>query len=210
MYFTFDILAIRARTLRNCFSRSAVGFCNPSLSAGVMSIWLLDRMIWRSSNGSHESIGSKASLQRQRTGGTNRAGARAAGLSFATTVGRNSESVGTLQAIWDSTLYCWASTRARNCVFAGAVRGGFTPSLRREVHGKFKHVEIPSCPFDNLPDSGAGAGARELLKSDVRAKGLEPSRAGGLMSHRIRVHHVLDLGLPRSMHPSGRISKLSD
>ena len=167
-----------------------------------MSIWLLDRMIWRSSNGSHESIGSKASLQRQRTGGTNRAGARAAGLSFATTVGRNSESVGTLQAIWDSTLYCWASTRARNCVFAGAVRGGFTPSLRREVHGKFKHVEIPS--------AGPEPGPRELLKNDVRAKGLEPSRAGGLMSHRIRVHHVLDLGLPRSMHPSGRISKLSD
>jgi hypothetical protein len=36
-------------------------------------------------------------------------------------------------AIWDSMLCWWASTRAKDLHFAGAVRGGFNPSLRRDV-----------------------------------------------------------------------------
>ena len=155
MYFTFDILAIRARTLRNCFSRSVVGFCNPSLSAGVMSIWLLDRMIWRSSNGSHESIGSKASLQRQRTGGTNRAGARAAGLSFATTVGRNSESVGTLQLF---------GTRRST---GGLLQGQGTVFLREPCEAVSLHHCDARCTGSSAcrnPFSGAGAWAQGTTK----------------------------------------------
>jgi len=35
--------------------------------------------------------------------------------------------------------------------FAGAVRGGFNPSLRRSVHDTIKHLEIARCPFVNLP-----------------------------------------------------------
>jgi len=53
--------------------------------------------------------------------------------------------------------------------FAGAVRGGFTPSLRREVHGLIKHLEIIQCPFANLPDKRAGAHAAFIaLRSDKK------------------------------------------
>lgn len=40
--------------------------------------------------------------------------------------------------------------------FAGKVRAGFVPHLRREVLDKLKPLGIASCPFANLPDAGPG------------------------------------------------------
>ena len=42
--------------------------------------------------------------------------------------------------------------------FAGAVRGGFTPSLRREVHEGIRHREIIQCPFATLPTNALELG----------------------------------------------------
>jgi bifunctional non-homologous end joining protein LigD len=36
--------------------------------------------------------------------------------------------------------------------YAAKVRNGFVPLVRREVAGKFKGLEIDSCPFANLPE----------------------------------------------------------
>jgi bifunctional non-homologous end joining protein LigD len=40
--------------------------------------------------------------------------------------------------------------------FAGAVRAGFIPRTRREVHDQIKALAIQRCPFANLPDKRAG------------------------------------------------------
>jgi bifunctional non-homologous end joining protein LigD len=36
--------------------------------------------------------------------------------------------------------------------YVGKVRNGFVPQVRREVHRKFKGLEIDTCPFVNLPE----------------------------------------------------------
>ena len=36
--------------------------------------------------------------------------------------------------------------------YVGKVRNGFVPQVRREVHRKFKGLEIDTCPFANLPE----------------------------------------------------------
>jgi bifunctional non-homologous end joining protein LigD len=41
-------------------------------------------------------------------------------------------------------------------LFAGKVRAGFIPHLRREVLSKLKPLNIAKCPFANLPDADAG------------------------------------------------------
>ena len=40
--------------------------------------------------------------------------------------------------------------------FAGKVRAGFTPHIRREVGEKLRPLSAPECPFANLPDAGTG------------------------------------------------------
>jgi bifunctional non-homologous end joining protein LigD len=41
-------------------------------------------------------------------------------------------------------------------LFAGKVRAGFIPHVRREVLEKLTPLQISKCPFANLPDAGAG------------------------------------------------------
>jgi bifunctional non-homologous end joining protein LigD len=41
-------------------------------------------------------------------------------------------------------------------LFAGKVRAGFIPHVRREVLEKLSPLQISKCPFANLPDAGAG------------------------------------------------------
>jgi DNA ligase D-like protein (predicted ligase) len=57
--------------------------------------------------------------------------------------------------------------RGKELRFAGAVRGGFTPSLRREVHGSIKHLEIATCPFANLPDKRVGAWGQGITREKM-------------------------------------------
>jgi len=40
--------------------------------------------------------------------------------------------------------------------FAGKVRAGFTPHIRRQLTNKLKPLAQPGCPFANLPDSTTG------------------------------------------------------
>jgi hypothetical protein len=40
--------------------------------------------------------------------------------------------------------------------FAGKVRAGFVPHVRRDLLGKLKPLQVARCPFTNLPDSTAG------------------------------------------------------
>jgi bifunctional non-homologous end joining protein LigD len=44
----------------------------------------------------------------------------------------------------------------RRLQFAGKVRAGFTPHIRREVVEKLKPLAIATCPFTNLPDASTG------------------------------------------------------
>jgi bifunctional non-homologous end joining protein LigD len=41
--------------------------------------------------------------------------------------------------------------RGRSLMFAGKVRAGFTPHLRREVFGRLQGLDVEQCPFANLP-----------------------------------------------------------
>ena len=53
--------------------------------------------------------------------------------------------------------------------FAGAVRSGFTPTLRREVQAKIGHLETAACPFVNLPDRRPGAWGQGITKEKMSA-----------------------------------------
>lgn len=55
----------------------------------------------------------------------------------------------------------------RDLRFAGKVRAGFTPLVRRQVHAQLAPLEIRKCPFVDLPNSktshwGAGVTAEEM------------------------------------------------
>ena len=55
----------------------------------------------------------------------------------------------------------------RELLFAGKVRAGFIPPVRREVTNKLKTLRVDTCPFANLPDDkksrwGAGITAEEM------------------------------------------------
>ena len=53
--------------------------------------------------------------------------------------------------------------------FAGAVRGGFTPALRREVHDKIERLKIATCPFVNLPDRRSGSFRQGITREKMSA-----------------------------------------
>jgi ATP-dependent DNA ligase len=40
--------------------------------------------------------------------------------------------------------------------YVARTRNGFTPSLRKQLLQKFRGLEIPDCPFANLPEKRAG------------------------------------------------------
>ncbi|WP_109485820.1 non-homologous end-joining DNA ligase [Occallatibacter savannae] len=53
--------------------------------------------------------------------------------------------------------------------FAGAVRGGFTPQLRRQVRDGLNSLVVTSCPFVNLPDRRQGAWGQGITKAKLKA-----------------------------------------
>jgi bifunctional non-homologous end joining protein LigD len=55
--------------------------------------------------------------------------------------------------------------------FAGKVRAGFTPMVRRQVHRQLAPLDIPGCPFADLPNarpSHWGAGVTQEEMSEMR------------------------------------------
>jgi bifunctional non-homologous end joining protein LigD len=59
----------------------------------------------------------------------------------------------------------------RELRFAGKVRAGFTPHLRRDVHARVRAFEQAGCPFIDLPNTKAsrwGGGVTEAQMSEMR------------------------------------------
>jgi ATP-dependent DNA ligase len=59
----------------------------------------------------------------------------------------------------------------RDLRFAGKVRAGFTPHVRREVFAQLKSLEVDRCPFVDLPNSKAsrwGAGVTPDQMKEMR------------------------------------------
>ena len=47
------------------------------------------------------------------------------------------------------------------------VRNGFMPASRREVFGRLRSLEMPDCPFVNLPDTHKGRWGDGLTADDM-------------------------------------------
>ena len=52
--------------------------------------------------------------------------------------------------------------------FAGKVRAGLVPHVRREVLGKLKPLQVQDCPFANLPDTDVGRWGGGITADQMR------------------------------------------
>jgi bifunctional non-homologous end joining protein LigD len=58
--------------------------------------------------------------------------------------------------------------QGRKLQFAGKVRAGFTPHIRREVLGRLKSLATGTCPFANLPDASPGRWGGGITAEQMR------------------------------------------
>jgi bifunctional non-homologous end joining protein LigD len=56
----------------------------------------------------------------------------------------------------------------RTLMFAGKVRAGFTPHIRREVVERLKPLAIATCPFANIPDASTGRWGGGITAEQMR------------------------------------------
>ena len=52
-------------------------------------------------------------------------------------------------------------------MYAARTRNGFTPALRQQLFRKFRPLEIPECPFANLPEAKSGRWGQGLTKAKM-------------------------------------------
>jgi bifunctional non-homologous end joining protein LigD len=52
-------------------------------------------------------------------------------------------------------------------MYASRTRNGFTPALRQQLFKKFRLLEIPDCPFVNLPEARSGRWGQGLTKEKM-------------------------------------------
>src|SRR6185503_5145759 len=52
-------------------------------------------------------------------------------------------------------------------IYAGRTRNGFTPAMREQLSRKFRRLEIPDCPFANLPEARSGRWGQGLTKEKM-------------------------------------------
>jgi len=52
-------------------------------------------------------------------------------------------------------------------MYASRTRNGFTPALRQQLFRKFRGLEIPECPFVNLPEAKSGRWGQGLTKEKM-------------------------------------------
>ena len=52
-------------------------------------------------------------------------------------------------------------------MYASRTRNGFTPALRQQLFKKFKGLEVPECPFANLPEAKSGRWGQGLTKEKM-------------------------------------------
>jgi bifunctional non-homologous end joining protein LigD len=66
-----------------------------------------------------------------------------------------------------------------NLIYAGRTRSGFTPVVRAQVHGRFRGLAIPSCPFVNLPEARSGRWGEGLTAEKMKeCRWLRPELVG--------------------------------
>jgi hypothetical protein len=58
--------------------------------------------------------------------------------------------------------------RGEDLVYVARVRNGFVPASRRQVFGKLRSLEVPDCPFVNLPETHKGRWGDGLTGEDMR------------------------------------------
>jgi DNA ligase D-like protein (predicted ligase) len=58
--------------------------------------------------------------------------------------------------------------KGKNLVYVARVRNGFVPASRRQVFGKLKNLEVPDCPFVNLPEKHRSRWGEGLTAEDMK------------------------------------------
>jgi bifunctional non-homologous end joining protein LigD len=64
-------------------------------------------------------------------------------------------------------------------IYTGRTRSGFTPALRAQVQSRFRGLEIPECPFANLPEARSGRWGQGLTAEKMKeCRWLKPVLVG--------------------------------
>jgi DNA ligase D-like protein (predicted ligase) len=64
-------------------------------------------------------------------------------------------------------------------LYAGRTRNGFTPSSREQLFKRFRGLEIPTCPFANLPEARSGRWGQGLTAAKMKdCRWLKPVLVG--------------------------------
>ena len=64
-------------------------------------------------------------------------------------------------------------------IYAARTRNGFTPAMREQLFKKFRRLEIPDCPFTNLPEARSGRWGQGLTKAKMAdCRWLKPQLVG--------------------------------
>lgn len=64
-------------------------------------------------------------------------------------------------------------------IYVARTRNGFTPSLRAQLFRKFHGLDIPDCPFANLPEDKSGRWGQGLTKAKMKdCRWLKPELVG--------------------------------
>jgi DNA ligase D-like protein (predicted ligase) len=64
-------------------------------------------------------------------------------------------------------------------IYVARTRNGFTPALREQLFRKFRGLEIPECPFVNLPEEKSGRWGQGLTKAKMKdCRWLKPQLVG--------------------------------
>jgi ATP-dependent DNA ligase len=58
--------------------------------------------------------------------------------------------------------------KANDLVYVARVRNGFVPASRRQVFGRLRSLEVPDCPFINLPKTHRSRWGEGLTAEDMK------------------------------------------
>jgi bifunctional non-homologous end joining protein LigD len=64
-------------------------------------------------------------------------------------------------------------------MYVARTRNGFTPAMRQQLFRKFRGLEIPDCPFANLPEATSGRWGQGLTRAKMtECRWLKPVLVG--------------------------------
>jgi DNA ligase D-like protein (predicted ligase) len=64
-------------------------------------------------------------------------------------------------------------------IYVARTRNGFTPATRQQLFRKFPQLEVPACPFANLPEARSGRWGEGLTRAKMaQCRWLKPSLVG--------------------------------